>query len=563
MDNLLRKISLFQIALIIILGLFIYANSLNGAFLWDDEFLVKDNICIKNFSKMPYIFTESIGMGAGREGPCYRPLQMFTYMFDYSVWQLNVFGYHLTNVLLHIFAALAIFWFINLLYSNKLLAFLTSILFVVHPVHTEAVAYISGRADSLALIFILVCLICYIKQGLQKKTATFILMVLSSLAAMLSKEHSLIIPILLLLYSHIFKKKILVREFLSIVIMAFIYIIVRGMVVKSTPLDTSHTSTLFQRIPGFFVSITEYSRLMLLPLNLHMEYGNRLFSFNNFESVAGIAILLFLSVYAFKKKSSDSLVSFSIYWFFIGLLPVSNLYPINAYMAEHWLYLPSLGFFLIFAHGLVVLYGIKRLKLPALFLIIFILTAYSYSTIRQNSYWKEPISFYKKTMLYAPNSPRLYQNLGKAYLEAASYQEAIETFQKAIAIDSKNAGLCNIIGATYSATGDIENAIVFYQKAITINPRYADVYYNLGNAYISISDTEKAVASYKKAIEITPNSIHAVSYYNNLASIYAVNGKIGEATALYKKALEIDSNNQALQDNIKALHNIIHDNKEK
>ncbi|MBU0548950.1 MAG: tetratricopeptide repeat protein, partial [Candidatus Omnitrophica bacterium] len=523
--------------------------------------LVKDNIYIKNFAKIPYFFTETIGMGAGREGPCYRPLQMLTYMFDYSVWKLNVFGYHLTNILLHIFAALAIFWFINILYGSQFLAFLTSILFIVHPVHTEAVAYISGRADSLATIFILMSLIYYIKQGSQKKTTTFILMVLSSLAAMLSKEYSLIIPILLLIYSYIFLKKILAREFISIVIVDFIYIVVRCMVVKSVPLNIAHTSTLFQRVPGFFVAITEYLRLMLLPLNLHMEYGNRLVSFSNFESILGIVILLALSVYAFKKRHSDNLISFSIFWFFIVLLPVSNLYPINAYIAEHWLYLPSLGFFLIFAHGLIMLYKIKKARLITIFLIIFILTTYSYLTVKQNSYWREPVAFYKKTIYYSPHSPRLYRNLGKAYLEHGNYQEAIKTFQKAIDIDSKNAGLYNILGTTYSATGDIENAIIFYQKAISINPRYADAYYHLGNAYNSMGDTEKAISSYKKAIEIAPNNVHVVSYYNNLAYIYALNGKIDEAMALYERALEIDPNSLTLKNNIKALYNIMHGNK--
>lgn len=150
-----NKVVLLSIALIIILGFIAYGNSLNGKFIWDDFNLVRDNRHIRNSSNITGIFTQDIGAGAAEKYNFYRPLQMFTYMIDYSLWKLNVKGYHLTNTILHILAALVIYWLIDILFRDNLLSLFTSLFFVACPIHSEAVSYISGRADSLVTLFML------------------------------------------------------------------------------------------------------------------------------------------------------------------------------------------------------------------------------------------------------------------------------------------------------------------------------------------------------------------------------------------------------------------------
>ena len=156
------------ILIIVILGSLVYANSLGGEFIWDDLSFIRDNAFLKDWSNVPHIFTETattsmdVGGGSVRYN-LYRPLQWLTFMADYSVWKLNPLGYHLTNIFLHISAALILFWFIALLFRSRMLSFLTALFFVIHPVHTEAVAYISGRADPLGLIFMLSSFGFYIK----------------------------------------------------------------------------------------------------------------------------------------------------------------------------------------------------------------------------------------------------------------------------------------------------------------------------------------------------------------------------------------------------------------
>jgi len=207
-----KKHIFFSVFLIIILGFVVYGNSFHNDFFWDDKALIEDNRYVKDWSSISQTFTQDIGAGGDKKWNFYRPLQMVTYMGDYSLWKLNAKGYHLTNIVLHIFVALCIYWLMNVIFNNNFLSSLTGMLFIVHPVHTEAVTYIAGRADSLALLFMLLCFIFYIKSPPSKRIGQYLLMVLSYTLALLSKESSLILPALLLLYHISFNKKVRVKD---------------------------------------------------------------------------------------------------------------------------------------------------------------------------------------------------------------------------------------------------------------------------------------------------------------------------------------------------------------
>ena len=157
--------SLLPLILITVLGFAVYGNAINGAFLWDDQLLIKDNQYIRDYSYLGQIFSSDTEAGAGEQSGFWRPIQIFTYTIEYSLWQLNASGYHLTNIILHILVALSVFWLVNILFDNQRLALFTGLLFVAHPIHTGAVAYISGRADSLAALFMLLCFVFYSKTA--------------------------------------------------------------------------------------------------------------------------------------------------------------------------------------------------------------------------------------------------------------------------------------------------------------------------------------------------------------------------------------------------------------
>jgi len=488
------------IFLIIVLGFAVYANCLDGKFVWDDFGLVRDNAHIKNWQNIPGIFTKGIGAGGGSN--FYRPLQMVTYVADYSLWKVNPVGYHLTNTFLHILAALAVYWLINLIFLSQRLAFLAAALFVAFPVHTEAVSYISGRADSLSAIFILLSLIFYIKSLSCIRPKMLILALFSCVLALVSKENSIIIPLLILLYHYTFKIKFKAKEFLLISSIVIGYAALRLTVFKnSIPI----TPVLFQRIPGFFVALTEYSRLLLLPLNLHLEYGNRLFSILDPRAVLGLAIAVLLITIAVRQRQKNKLVFFSISWFFLALLPVSNIYVINdSFMMEHWLYLSSIGFFLILAKGLCLLYDSGKFRYAAMVLAITILSFYACQTIKQNNYWREPVSLYKRALQFSPDSCRLLNELGLEYAQRNLNKEAIAAYKKALEINPGLAGVYYNLGTLYSSAGDDQQAILSLEKAVKLAPRYAEAYLALGRVYCRNNRKEEALSLFKKLMEIKP-----------------------------------------------------------
>ncbi|MCM8782290.1 MAG: tetratricopeptide repeat protein, partial [Candidatus Omnitrophica bacterium] len=296
-------------------------------------------------------------------------------------------------------------------------------------------------------------------------------------------------------------------------------------------------STLYKRVPGFFVAIANYFSLLFVPLNLHMEYGQKLFTFANPRAILGMAILFLFLTYAFLKRHNDRLVFFAILWFFVALLPVSNLYPINAYMAEHWLYLPSVSFFLILGYGLTSMYNIKKLRYFALIFLISILCIYSYLTIKQNSYWEESIAFYNRTLRYAPDSARIYYNLGRTYSGMGMRYKAIDSYKKAIEIDPTYAYAYNNLGVEYKEMGKKGDAISLFKKAIELNPNCQQPYKNLCSIYANIGREKEAIAIYKKW---PGENLSNAEIYNKVALIYHDNGKDDEAIELLNKAIEID-----------------------
>ncbi len=532
-----HKATPVAVFLIIALGFIIYANSLNGEFIWDDQYLVRDNIYIRDWSYVPEIFTRDIGAGADKPFNYYRPFHIFTYLIDFSVWELNAFGYHLSNIIFHILTALSVYWFTTVLFKNKTLSLLTGLFFLTHPIQTEAVSSISVRGDALSALFMLVCFILYIKLLDRDSVINYILMLLVYILALLSKENSLILPALIVLYHLIFAKKVEIIKLSSIAAVAGGYAILRFAVLRPVGSHALSLTALFQRIPGFFAAITNYIRLLISPFGLHAEYGNMLFNFTDLKAIAGIIIVAASLLYAFKIRKNNTLASFSICWFFIALLPVSNLYPLAFYMAEHWLYFPSIGFFLLLAAGFDNLLKDKSFAFVTKAFIIGALLSYSYLTIVQNNYWQEPLSFYQRTLKYIPDSPRINNNLGNLYNDMGRHEEAIVLFKRAIKNNPIYVKAYNNLGKAYYNIGDKEKAMKSFIKALKIDPGYSKAYYNLGIIDEELGMKDDAIKLLKKAIELDPGYAPA---YNKLGLIYRESGKYRQAAALFKKSIEIN-----------------------
>ncbi len=533
----LFRVPLPVILLICVIAFVIYSPALRGPFVWDDELLIQNNPHVTSLDQAGRLFTEDVEATGGERSALYRPLMMTTFALDYGLWRLHPVGYHVVNVAWHIAVALMVFYLAFVLFEGAVPAFIASILFLVHPVHTEAVSYISGRSDPMSVLFLLGVLFLYIRRPLSA-AANFFAMVGAYAACLLSRESGLILPAFILLYHGAFKKKIDRFSFGGLLVVAAAYVVLRLTALDFLiPHALAGKGSLLSRLPGFFAAFVQYLRLLVWPADLHMEYGTVIFRLTDPLALVGLLLLSAtcgLLVYAWRRSR---LIAFGIGWFLLGLLPFSNLFPINAYMAEHWLYLPSIGLFLIAAHVLHNLYQRPPLKKLALGLTAALVGFYGTVTFIHNKYWSDPIYFYERTFAFAPYSWRVANNLGTTYQEMEELDKAEEYLLKAIALKPDSAEAHNNLGIVYSRDGRFEEAFAYLNKALALDPEYAAAYRNLGNTYRRAERPEEATEAYQKALSLRPDYAMAYAGLGNLAHDAE---DYGEAVRLYEKALAID-----------------------
>lgn len=523
-------------ALIVLLGFASYANSLNGAFLFDDEVLIENNVFIKDLSKAGQFFVSGIGTGAGAGFESfYRPLLMLSYSLNYALAGLDVRIYHLTNLLLHVMAALVFYAAAGLILRNRAAALAAALIFVVHPVHTEAVSYISGRADMLAAVFILLAFVLYMKQIQEGVTLTKAVLCIGALAAaLLSKEYALFFPLLILAYHGVFRFKANWSLLTGVGFVIGGYMLFRMLFLQTTlPASAGALDDLGGRLPGVFAALFSYVKLLILPYPLHMEYGLKIFAWSDPAVIAGVIIVITAAAWVYINRQNKVLV-FASLWFVLMLLPVLNLYKINYYMAEHFLYLPSAGFFMAAAFYWQNAYERRDARPFAIALLVLVLAVFIVLTIKQNDHWKVPRALFTHTLKYAPDSYRSYNNLARIDEKEGRIEEALSNYSKAIALNSDDHLAYNNRGALYASKGDYARALEDFAKTMELRADYAPVYDNWGHVHDMKGDRLSALKGYTKAIELNP--YYALAY-NNRGSLYIEMGQYDRAIDDLSKAV--------------------------
>lgn len=523
--------TLLAAALIVALAAGIYINVLHGKFLLDDNLLIVDNAYIKSWSYLPMFFTKGIGEVVGATSTYYRPLQVLAYTALYHFWRLNTFPYHLLNVIFHVLAGLAVFWMIKTLFKDRILALFATVLYIVHPAHVESVAYISGLGDCMVVFLTVLTFVFYIKQSESRGVVSsgfYILTVVSFIIMLFVKENGIIFIGLVVLYHLAFRRRIKIVTFLTVLVITVAYLVFRASLSKTGAAELS-VSAIIQRVPGFFVALSIYAEILPMPFDLYMGHENAIFPLTYPQAVIGMvlfAVTLAIAVWSWKRYP---LIFFSIGWFYIALAPVSNLYPIAFYMADHYLYLPSIGFFLVVGKGFRILYDKGALRFIAVISVVILTIYYANLTVIQNYYWKDPIFFYKRTLAYAPYSGRMYSNLAKEYAFDKDPEKAIALYKQAVTVDPKHTVAYYNLGASYFRLGKYDEAISYCKKALETDPKYASSYNIIGAACLATGKVDEAIEAFRAGLAIYPNHIDTML---NLASAYYTKGKIYEAIGI-------------------------------
>ena len=437
----------------------LYAPALRNDFVWDDTALILRDPLIRSWQLAPESFQHFLFTDA-TASDFYRPIQRLTYLLDYAAFVFRPAGYHFTSILCHIGATLALLllgeellrlWNIEER-KRRRLAFLAALAWAIHPVQTAAVAYISGRADPLAAAFGFLGLYCALRAlpavGSRRLLLLFGGGVLFLLSA-LSKETGLVFP---LLWCAI----LLLRKSWKQILPAAVVLLFVGVIYLSLRLPAEHIPAPRLRPPAPLLvrpivvarAFAEYTGLILFPINLHMDRdvetrpegsGDAITgaAWRELQTLLGIVLIAAAIYWLIRSRTRDPAVFGCLILAGIAYLPVSGVIPLNATIAEHWLYLPSAFLFLAAA------VAISRLPVPSPALtgvVIVWLTFLGTRTCLRTFDWENQRKFLERTIAAGGDSARMLINLAsqelhdghldsaKAHLEAALKKEPDQPF---------------------------------------------------------------------------------------------------------------------------------------
>ena len=532
----MNRRTLFGIILLLVLGIAVYANSLWGVLFWDDEVTVINNVFIrKPFLYLKDIFLGTYHSGSGEALNFYRPLATLSFALDYHFWQLNAFGYHLSNVILHLFSGILLFLLLKQIFNQTSLSILTAALFLVHPINSEAVSYVSNRTDLLMLFFFLLSFYLYIFYRQRGRKYLLIGSVVAYILCILSKEMGLVLPLFLLAYELIIKpgprpksKGTGIKGFVPLT--GFVATFIVYVVLRSTLLNFLNINLLTrgaQREPFSqdliirFLTHAKaglvYLRLFFWPVNLHMEYDMPIvLSRSDIYGWSALLLLLLLAGFSFFLGRRNKRIVFAASWFMLGILPVSGIIPINNVLSEHYLYLASGGFFLLLASGFLWLLSFAKIRIFAGIFIILSIIALSTLTILRNLDWHSPLRMYLDIISSTKQSFRAHNNAGVEYFRRKDFIKAEQYFRSSLEISPAYAPALNNLGVIYRRRDNIAEAERLYKAAIQADPDYLLAHENLLGIYFTQNRIDEARKELDRILEIHPHHPEAQKLLDEL-----------------------------------------------
>ena len=539
------------LALIFILGILIYSNTWNASFQFDDRDHILSNWSIHNISDIPTIWKLNFKT---------RFLPTLSLAFNLFLTGSDVFSYHLFNLGIHLFNAFWVYCLVLLIcatpkmqqsFSRETvydLACFSALVFLCHPLQTQAVTYIIQRLASMVTFFYLGAIVFYLRGRIEKRAVDYGLAFGMTIAAMLCKENAFTLPLAIVLVEILFFETQEKRKTLFRLLPFLLTLVITPFLIHS---NSNANPALHQFIPNALIKnnafsrgeyfLTEinvlctYLRLFLFPIHQNLDYdypiSHSLLEPKTFLCFLLLTGLLAAGIWMLKK---NRLVTFSIFWFFLTLSVESTFIPLDDVIFEHRMYLPLAGLAILLAF---VLHRFLRRRSHFMIAGTLVILTLSCMTYARNNVWKDEISLWSDTIHKSPHKARGYGNLGFAYAERGEQQKAYDLYEKSIQIDPLYANSYYHLGLYYAQKNDWQKAIALYQKTIALDPQHCQAYNNLGTYYARIKDMDRAADALEKAILSNPSYVVG---YDNLGVIYHDKGDIEKAIKTFQKAIEIN-----------------------
>ncbi len=528
----------------VLLGFLAYANTFAGDWVWDDVSSVLLHENVHQPGQFFQLFQEDQHAFGRGQGNFYRPLVSVSFMVDFWLSysptldgsevkgypDVKPFIFHLSNLLWHLAAAVLLFFLLVRLQAPRMIQAVAPMLYVLHPMHTEAVAYISGRADMMSATFILAALLsATIPAGSKSRYLGIVASGIFFILGLCSKESTMIYPVLLALVITLtpredgtaatradWKSRSLPLAVAVALLVA--YGALRATVLKFSEGGASNGTGLGQRLIETCQAFAFYIKTLFIPSGLHME--QTLTGVPVWTAALGflaLAFVLVLIVISYRKQHYR--IALGLAWFLAAWLPISGIFPLNAPMAEHWMYVPMAGFWWAILELLLLLSKTAKLRLLVPVLATVLAVVFLHSTIVRNQDWQSNEAIFRATLAENPDTIRVHTNLATTYdyLEgnlagARRHYEAVvkrySTSDEGMLPEEIPIRLS--LAEVLLRQGEYQEAIRHFGRltGIAADPNYkgevARAALGLGECYLALGDYGRASQAFQQANTLDP-----------------------------------------------------------
>ena len=516
-----------------LVGLFalaVYANSLGNSFHYDDGHSIVDNPNIRDIGRVPGYFVDPTAFSAKPENAMYRPLLLTTFAFNHALGGYDVVGYHLVSLALHIGCAVLVGMMARQLLGDAASGLFAAGFFALHPIHTEPVNYISSRSEILAVFFVLLATVWYMREERR------LWVCLAFAAGLLSKSVAVVLPGLLLVYELAVRRRLPADRglFAMLAAIAALYVLgVRSFLLKATLVEPVRPFS--EQVWTQVKAMVFYLKMLFWPSGQSVDH-QFLLSDTLFDPIAGSAALFLLSLLwiAYVHRREQGLMLFALLWFFIALAPAS-LVPLNVLVNEHRLYLPGAALALV---GARVLLGARRRWGGGMAggVGVLLLGACAWATVERNAVWRDDYALWGDAAAKAPLMARPQIYLGNAMLRDGRTEEAVAAFEHVVRRDPDFAPAYALLGGLYIEQQRHGRAIELLARGLERFAADPDLWGRMAEAQRGNGDWQQSLVAYQRAVELAPED---VALLNNLGNTYQILGQAAPALAAHERALAL------------------------
>jgi len=464
--------------LFFLIGFIIYGQTLffNLTYLDDQALLIDNAPILRDFKNIGRVFSDDVFLSTPKF--YYRPLMNMSLMMDFSVAGNSFFIFHLVNIIIHLLAVSLIYLLLGRLKYRKILAFWLALFFLIHPVLVPAVAWIPGRNDSLLAVFVLAAFISFLNFIERPRLISYLLYFLFFLAALLTKENAVFLPLLIIFYSFAIEKAKISKQdkWLLICISAaaiFTWFLMRSLAISGSAYSIKAVAaSAFNNSPAIFLFIGK----IIWPFNLSVMP-----ILADSKIIYGLitAFLIFLALF-FSRRKRNNFIIFGLGWFLLFIFPSfiqPNLTEVPDFL-EHRLYLPIIGLLIVLAEiDWIKNLDFRKRLVKICLLLVFLL--FGFLNINHSLNFKDSFTFWNLAAHSSPHSPLAQLNLGVIYYFKGDNLRAQNYYDKALALNPALAMAHNNLGVIYMDQKKFLQAEEEFRQELEVNPGYDKAILNL------------------------------------------------------------------------------------